>query len=163
VGPSVAMGEDTKLLRRILDQTVERVGKEMAGQPRVEAELCNIIGGLYGELGYPSQGEKMVRQALKIHQKEFGTQSLEAAASLNLLGRELMGQSKRSAAAQAYGEALAIRRRLLGEENADTAGSLSDLATVYGEEGKVAEAEAMAREALRISQKVGGNNSPQAA
>src|SRR5262249_30653378 len=61
VGPSVALGADTKLLRRILDQTVERVGKEMAGQPKVEAELRNIIGGLYGELGSPAQGEKMVR------------------------------------------------------------------------------------------------------
>jgi eukaryotic-like serine/threonine-protein kinase len=163
VGPSVALGEDTKLLRRILDQTVGRVGKEMADQPEVEAELRNIIGGLYGELGYPGQGEKMVRQALAIHQKEFGSESLEAAASLNLLGRQLMGQYKRPEAARAHGEALAIRRRLLGQEHADTATSLSDLAAVYGEEGNVAEAEAMAREALRISRKVGGNNSSQVA
>ena len=163
VGPSVALGEDTKLLRRILDQTVGRVGKEMADQPEVEAELRNIIGGLYGELGYPGQGEKMVRQALEIHQKAFGSESLEAAASLNLLGRQLMGQYKRPEAARAYGEALAIRRRLLGQEHADTATSLSDLAAVYGEEGKVAEAEAMAREALRISRKVGGTNSSQVA
>src|SRR5881397_2621771 len=163
VGPSVALGEDTKLLRRILDQTVERVGKEMAHQPKVEAELRNIMGGLYGELGYPGQGEKMVRQALAIHQKEFGPESLEAAVSLNLLGRQLMGQYKRPEAARAYGEALAIRRRLLGQEHADTATSLSDLSAVYGEEGKVAEAEAMAREALRISRKVGGINSSQVA
>jgi len=163
VGPSVALGEDTKLLRRILDQTVGRVGKEMADQPEVEAELRNIIGGLYGELGYPGQGEKMVRQALEIHQKAFGSESLEAAASLNLLGRQLMGQYKRPEAALAYGEALAIRRRLLGQERADTATSLSDLSAVYGEEGKVAEAEAMAREALRISRKVAGTNSSQAA
>ncbi len=130
VGPSVALGEDTKLLRRILDQTVGRVGKEMADQPEVEAELRNIIGGLYGELGYPGQGEKMVRQALAIHQKAFGSESLEAAASLNLLGRQLMGQYKRPEAARAYGEALAIRRRLLGQEHADTATSLSDLSAV---------------------------------
>src|SRR5262245_34584500 len=163
VGPSVALGEDTKLLRRILDQTVERVGKEMAHQPQVEAELRNIMGGLYGELGYPGQGEKMVRRALEIHQKEFGPKSLEAAASLNLLGRQLMGQSKRPEAARAYSEALAIRRRLLGEEHTDTATSLSDLAAVYGEEGKVVEAEAMAREALRIRRKLGENNSGQVA
>src|SRR5262245_41415228 len=160
VGPSVALGADTKLLRRILDQTVERVGKEMADQPKVEAELRNIIGGLYGELGSPAQGEKMVRQELKIHQKEFGPESLEAAASLNLLGRQLMGQYRRPEAAQAYGEALAIRRRLLGQEHADTAASLSDLAAVYGEEGKVVEAEAMAGEALRIRRKLDGDNSP---
>jgi len=163
VGPSKALGEDTKMLRRILDQTAARVSKELADQPLVEAELRNLIGGLYGELGSPAQGEKMVRQALKIHQKKFGPQSLEAAASLNLLGRQLMGQYRRPEAAQAYGEALAIRRRLLGQEHADTAESLSDLAAVYGEEGKVVEAEEMAREALRIRRKVGENNSSQVA
>jgi serine/threonine protein kinase len=163
VGPSVALGEDTKLLRRILDQTVVRIGKEIGHQPEVHAELCNIIGGLYGELGYPAQGEKMVRQALEIHQKQFGPESLETAASLNLLGRQLMGQYKRPAAAQAYRESLTIRRRLLGDEHADAATSLSDLAAVYGEEGKFEEAEAMARQALRISEKVSGNNSPQVA
>jgi len=159
VGPSVALGEDTKMLRRILDQTAQRVGKEMSDQPIVEAELRNIIGKLYGELGDPGQGEKMVSRALAIHRKEFGSESLEAAASLNLLGLQLMGQHKRPEAARAHGEALAIRRRLLGHEHADTASSLSDLAAVYGEEGKVAEAEAMAREALRIRRKVGESNS----
>ncbi len=161
VGPSVALGEDTKLLRRILDQTVERVGKELASQPVVEAELRNVIGGLYGELGYPGEGEKMVRQALEIHRREFGSESLEAAASLDLLGGQLMGQSKRPAGAQAYSEALAIRHRLLGAEHPDTAASLSNLGAAYGEEGKVKEAEAMAREALRISRQLGDNSSPQ--
>jgi len=52
VGPSVALGEDTKLLRRIVDQTVGRVGKEMPDQAEVEAELRNSIVGLYGDLGY---------------------------------------------------------------------------------------------------------------
>jgi hypothetical protein len=141
VGPSVALGEDTKMLRRILDQTAQRVGKEMSDQPIVEAELRNLIGRLYGELGYPGQGEKMVLRALAIHRKEFGSESLEAAASLNLLGLQLMGQHKRPEAARAHGEALAIRRRLLGHEHADTASSLSDLARCVREEGKVAEAE----------------------
>jgi serine/threonine protein kinase len=163
VGPSVALGEDTKLLRRILDQTVARLGKEMAGQPEAEAELGNIIGEVYGDLGYPDVGEKMVRQALNTCQKKYGPESLETAASWNLLGGQLMGQHKRSEAARAYGQALAIRRRLLGQEHVDTARSLSDLAAVYGEEGKVLEAEAMAREALLIGRKVDGNNSSQVA
>jgi len=161
VGPSVALGEDTKLLRRILDQTVERVGREMTDQPEVEAELRNVIGRLYGELGNPGQGEEMVRQSLEINRREFGSESLEAAASLDLLGGQLMGQSKRPAAARAYSEALAIRRRLLGPEHADTAVSMSSLAAVYGEEGKLEEAEAMAREALRIMRKLGANSNTQ--
>ncbi len=32
VGPSVAQGRDTKMLREILDQTADRIGKELKGQ-----------------------------------------------------------------------------------------------------------------------------------
>jgi tetratricopeptide (TPR) repeat protein len=161
VGPSVALGADTKLLRRILDDTVERLDKEMSGQPEVEAELWNTIGDVYGEIRHPDQGEKMVRRALEINQKVFGSQSLETAASWHLLGQQLMGQYKRPESERAHIEALAIRRRLLGEEHLDTAVSLSSLAAVYGEEGKLEDAETMAREALRIGLKVGGTNSAQ--
>src|SRR4029453_11958020 len=86
VGPSVALGEDTSMLRRILDQTAQRVGKEMAHQPLVEAELRNIIGKLYGELGRSDKGEAMVSKALEIYRKQLGSDSLEWAATLNLLG-----------------------------------------------------------------------------
>jgi hypothetical protein len=97
---------------------------------------------------------------LQIHQKEFGPESLEAAASPNLPW-QLMGQHKRPGGGASAYEALAIRRRLLGEEHADTATPLSDLAAVR-EEGKVVEAED-GSEALRIRRKVGGNNSSQVA
>src|SRR5207247_8363515 len=90
VGPSVALGEDGKLLRRILDRTAARVGKEMTNQPEVEAELCSIIASLYGEIGNASKGEAMARKALAIRQNKFGSDGLEAAESLNLLGMLLM-------------------------------------------------------------------------
>jgi serine/threonine protein kinase len=157
-GPSVALGEDTRMLRRILDQTAARVGREMARQPLVEAELRNIIGKLYEELGHADKGEEMVRKALEIYRKQMGSDSLEAAASLNLLGLQFMAQNKLPEAKQAYSEALAIRRRQLGNEHADTATSLNDLGVVYRDEGKLAEAEAMTREALRTRLKLSGTN-----
>src|SRR5262249_20564359 len=39
VGPSVALGRDTAMLREILDKTVERVGHDLKDQPEVQAEL----------------------------------------------------------------------------------------------------------------------------
>ncbi|HUI07399.1 MAG TPA: serine/threonine-protein kinase, partial [Verrucomicrobiae bacterium] len=44
VGPSVALGRDTTMLKEILDKTAERVGKDLTNQPLVEAELRNTIG-----------------------------------------------------------------------------------------------------------------------
>ena len=51
VGPSVALGDDTKMLRKILDKTVERIGEDLKDQPEVEADLRHIIGNVYLELG----------------------------------------------------------------------------------------------------------------
>jgi len=157
VGPSVARGRDTAMLREILDQTAERVGKEMANQPAVEAELRSLIGKLYEQLGNPGQAEGMERGALAIRRRQFGPESREAAASLNDLGLELMAQHKLPEAEAVHSKALAIRRRLLGDEDAETAASLNDLGAVYRDEGRLAEAEAMTREALRIRRKLLGN------
>ena len=50
VGPSVALGRDTTMLREILDKTAERVGKDLTNQPEVEVELRAILTLTYEEL-----------------------------------------------------------------------------------------------------------------
>jgi len=126
VGPSVALGRDTTTLREILDQTAERVRKEMANQPAVEAELSALIGRLYRQIGNFGRAEEMDRAALAINRKLFGSESPEATASLNELGLALIARNKMSEAEEVDSEALAIRRRTFGSENAEVATSLND-------------------------------------
>src|SRR6266853_720966 len=83
VGPSIAAGQDTTIMRKILDQTAERVGKEMTNQPAVEAELGTLIGRLYRQIGNFDRAEEMDRAALAIRRKQFGPESPEAAVSLS--------------------------------------------------------------------------------
>jgi serine/threonine protein kinase len=149
-GPRAAQGQDTTLLRGILDQTAARMGTELTNQPAIQAEMLVLIGKLYDQIGNSSKGEELERAALGLRQQTFGSQSLEAASSLNDLGLVLMTQHKQSEAEKAHGQALEIRRRLLGAENLDAATSLNDLAAVYRDQGKLAQAEAMAQEALQI-------------
>ncbi len=94
VGPAAALGQDTAMLKGILDKTAERVGKDMATQPAVEAELCSLIGTLYLRIGKFERAEKMHRAALAICRKLFGPQSSEAAASLNDLGLALLAEGR---------------------------------------------------------------------
>ena len=155
-GTIAARGLDTTLLREILDGTVKRLETEMAGQPADEAELRGLIGKIYEEMGKYAQAEDMERSALRIRQRVFGQESLEAAQSLNDLGLEFMAQHKLRKAEKAHAEALAIRRRQLGPENTNTATSLNDLAAVYRDEGRLTEAEPMAQEALHIRRKLFG-------
>ena len=64
VGPSVALGRDTTMLKEILDKTAERVGRDLTNQPEVEAGLRMTLGGTYQALGQYPQAEAMQREAL---------------------------------------------------------------------------------------------------
>lgn len=163
VEPSVALGRDTTMLREILNRTAERVGKEMTNQPAVEAELLGLLGTLYQQIGNYDRAEEMHRGAFAIRRKLFGSESPEAAKSLNDLGLALMDNNKLPEAEEDHREALAIRQQLYGKDNADTATSLNDLSGVYRQEGKLAQAEPMAREALAIREKLFGHENLQVA
>src|SRR2546426_1745054 len=163
VGPNVAVGRDTAILRDILDQTASRVGKELTNQPAVEAEMRSVIGALYYETRQFRQAEEMQRVALAIRRKRFGSESPQAAASLNELGIALLADGKLSEAEQVNREALGIRRRRFGNENADVATSQNNLAHVYTQMGRLTEAEALAREALATRQRLFGNPSVEVA
>ena len=154
VGPPVAAGKDTQLLRILLDRTANRIDKELVDQPAIEAELSSLIGGLYEQIGIFDQAERMHRTALAIDRKLYGEESPETAKALNDLALAVVAQEKLPEAEKADVEALAVRRRLLGNENIDTATSLNDLAAVYRQEGKLPKAEIMAREALRIREQL---------
>ena len=64
VGPSVAAGRDTTLLREILDKTTKRLDKDMKDQPEVEVNLRQMLGGVYADLGDFAKAETMAQEAL---------------------------------------------------------------------------------------------------
>ncbi len=163
VGPSYAHGHDASMLREILDQTAQRVGKELTNQPAVEAELRTLIGQVYLEIGRYEQAQEMQRVALAINRKLHGAESKEAAASLNELGLAYARDGRFADAVAAHQEALAIRRHLPGDNDAAVAESLSNLGAMYTQQGKVAEGKALVEEALRIREKKFGPRSLDAA
>jgi eukaryotic-like serine/threonine-protein kinase len=158
VGPSVALGRDTTMLREMLDKTADRVG-DMTNQPAVEAELCDVIGNLYGEVGNYRRAEDLLGTAVAIRRKVSGPESAETATSLNNLGLAYMNENKLPEAEQAHHEAYEIRLKIFGPENTNTAASLNDLSSVYRDEGRHTEAESMARSALAVRQKLSPGDS----
>ena len=163
VGPSVALEQDTAMLRAILDRTAQRLGNELTNQPTVEADLQSLIGRVYYELGNYDQAEKMQRDALGLFSAIFGSESKEAVTPLNDLGLTLWRKGSQAEAEAADREALMIGRKLIGEESAEVATSLNQLADVYRHGGKPVEAESLAQQALAIRQKLFGKSSLQAA
>jgi len=157
VGPSVARGRNTEMLREILDKTAQQIGGQIGNQPTVEADMRSLMGRLYMEVGNYAAAEEMARTTLNLQQTLSGKASSEAATALNDLGAALWKQRKLAEAEAAFGEALAIRRRLFGNEHAEVATTLNHLGAVYRRQKKLAESEALTRESLAIRQRLFGN------
>ena len=156
--PSFALGRDTTMMREILDQTAERVGRDLGTQPEVEAELRGTLGEVYQELGEFKKAEDMLRRALQLRIQLLGQENLEVADSLSELSPALWSQGNLDEAEGLQRRALALRTRFLGETNLAVAESLQDLGCILSGESKMSEAERMFRQALEIRRKLLGND-----
>ncbi len=157
VGPSVALGRDTKLLREILERTAFRVGKDLTNQPGVEADLRTVLGDVYQELGDYGQAEAMHRRALALRKALPTREDAKAAVSLSNLALALERQGKLNEAEAAYHEALVLRNGLWGAESPAAGAVLSHLGNMHWRQSRFSEAEACYREALAIYRKRLGN------
>lgn len=163
VGPSVALGRDTTMLREILDKTAERVGNDLKGQPEVEAELRVTLGEVYEALGQYDQAETMYRAALSLRRSLHGNMHTNVADALDLLGHELTacrGENEEGPAL--LREALMIRTNLLGCQHVQVAASLHHLGVISNLD-KPDEQDALLERALVIRRQLLGNSHAQVA
>ncbi len=156
--PSVALGRDTTMLRDILDQTAERVGRDLKNQPEVEAELRSTLGQVYLELGQYGSAESMLRTALNLREKFAGANKLSIAQALSDLSPALWNQGNLNEAERLQRRALSIRTSLLGQTNLAVAESFQDLGCILSGQAKMSEAEKMFRQALAIRRSLLGEN-----
>ncbi len=155
-GQSLAQHREKAMPREILDQTADRIAKELTNQPDVEARLFSTLGGIYRLIGENEKAEAMFRQALATQRKLLGGEHVDVAQSLNSLAWALLDKSTFAEAETVSRQALAMRRRLLGKENRDVAWSLAQLALVLREESLSSEAEDLEREALAMRRRLLG-------
>jgi serine/threonine protein kinase len=154
VGPSVALGRDTTLLREILDKTAKQLD-QLTDQPQVQADIRNTIGEVYLALGDPPDAEAMQRQALALLRQNAPSDNLDVATTEYDLARSLLERNNPESESL-HRDALAIRRKLLGNQSPLVAASLDNLARTLRSEGKFAEAETTQREALAIRRNLFG-------
>jgi len=163
VGPSVAVGRDPTMLRDILDKTAQRVGKDLKGQPAVEAKLRNVIGNVYRELDAYTNAEAMHRAAWELCSKALGDANADTVESLANLAAILSLEDKLSEAETKQRQVLALDQKLSGLEHTNVAHSLNNLADTLNAQGRFQEAEGTNRVALAMRQKLLGDNHPDVA
>ncbi len=157
VGPSVALGRDTTMLREILTKTEKRVETDLKNQPDVEADLRNTLGNVYEELGDYEKAGSLIRGGLAVRTNLYGAKHLLVADSLNDLGAVLVDQGKPADAEALFRKALAIQVDLLGQEDPIVANSFNNLGSVLLSQSQLTNAAEMHRKALEIRRKKYGN------
>jgi tetratricopeptide (TPR) repeat protein len=147
VGPSVARGRDTAMLREILDKTAQRLD-QLKGQPAVEADLRVVLGGVYLDLADYESAEAMHRAALALRRELLGSKHADVARTLVDLGDALSNQKRWVEAERLLTEGLAMQRELLGNSHPEVSHTLFTLGLMCNRMRRSAEAETYFREAL---------------
>ncbi len=157
VGPAVARGRDTVLLREILDEAAKQV-KELKGQPEVEADLLSTLGNVFLDLNELTNAAAMHQKALELRKNLYGPEHLDVAASLSSLGAVVCATGGEAPKAEAiHRQVLAMRRKLLGDEHLEVAASLQYLAQALRLQSRYSEAIEAEVAALQIKRKLLGN------
>lgn len=127
VGPAVAMGRDTTMLREILDDTVERVGVDLTNQPEVEASVRIVLGSTYRDLGELAQAEAQHRRALELALRTNGEDHRETLVAKNNLAHTLHKRGQYNEAETLYRETVEAMRRTLGNDDRETLTAIGNL------------------------------------
>jgi eukaryotic-like serine/threonine-protein kinase len=153
--PSEAKGNTVKA-REILDKGAAETGRQLEGQPGVQATLLDTMGQVYQSLGLYETAVPMLEKSLKLRRELYGGEHLEVAESLHHLAAVLYDKSDYAAAHQLYRDALRLRRKLLGQEHPAVAETLNGLGLLLSYQAEYAESEAVLREALEMRRKFFG-------
>jgi serine/threonine protein kinase len=139
-----------------LDLAVQRIDKEMMGEPELQARMLTMVGRTYARMGLHAKARPLLERALSLGRAAFRSGNPTLAQTLNDLGVLYRERGDPAAAERLLRESLAMRRRLLGPEDKDVAVTLIELARVLTDTGRSGEAEPAIRESLAIRRKVFG-------
>ena len=160
VDPSIAQGQDTTLLKGILDDTARRLDNGEINDELIAAELHEVIGVAYQGIGQWDLGETHIASALEIRTRLLGEEDPATLQSLSDLNYIRGLQGKVSDLIESAEKLYESRKCVLGPEHRDTLRSMAALADNYGAAQRYDEAEQLVREALAIRTRVLGPDDP---
>jgi tetratricopeptide (TPR) repeat protein len=118
--------------------------------------LLQRLGSYCYQRACYTEAEAALTEALRLHEYHNQSDSLEAARTLNALGRLYHRQNRPQEAEEVHRQALRIREQILGPEHPTTAESLHNLAALYGSLEQFHRAEQLYLRALVIEEQTRG-------
>ena len=157
--PSESRG-NTITAREILDKSSTEVKTSLTNDPELQAQLLQVMGDVYENLGLYPRAQSLQQLSLEIRQRVLGPAHPETLQSMNSLASVMANEGNFAEAEKLQRETLDLRRRVLGPEHPDTVRSMTNLANDLRAEGHFTEAEKLHREALDINRHVLGSENP---
>jgi non-specific serine/threonine protein kinase/serine/threonine-protein kinase len=134
--PSEARG-NTVTARELLAAGAERIERELAGQPALQARMMYTIGDVYRSLWLMEEAQALLAQAVTIREREFGPSSVEVADALVALG-EAKNSRETYAGNDDIDRALRIYEERLGPDALEVADALASFSLFYGDSLRLA-------------------------
>ncbi|MBK7403777.1 MAG: serine/threonine protein kinase [Phycisphaerales bacterium] len=160
VTPEEAKGQDTTLLKKILDDASQRLDKDEIKDELVAAELHHVVGNVYLSLGLYPQAETHLTKAVEIRTRRLGEEHSSTLDSTSRLAWLYTQEYRYAEAELLFKKVLEDRMSVLGPEHPDTLASMCNLATVYLMQDRYAEAEPLYEKVLEIDKRVLGDEDP---
>ena len=158
IDPKQAQLRDTTLLHEVLNNTAERVARDLTNQPLVQAHLENTLGNIYAALGEFQYAEQMARDAVSLRRSDPAGKPTDLAQSLFDLAHHLWSQGKFADAEQFAREGLNLATNAPTKNETLIANSLAQLAVIIQDQGKLAEAEGLFRQSLAVRKHSGNDD-----
>ena len=151
--PSEARGNSITA-REILDKSSKEIESGLSQDPLLQAQMMNIMGEVYLNLGLYPKAQSLFERAVRIHRQQLGLRNRQTLDSMNKVVWVLLEQGEFVAAEKMEREVLTLRRELFGPEDRDTLDSQMNLANALFGEGRYAESAQVDQEALAIRQRI---------
>jgi serine/threonine protein kinase/tetratricopeptide (TPR) repeat protein len=152
--------DNTVTAREILDKASRDIRTGLSKDPKVQAQMMHVMGGVYDNLGLYPQAQSLFTDAVNIRRGVLGPENPETLQSMSRLSGALREQGNYPEAEKLQREALDIQGRVLGPEHPDTLASLSQLAAILYFEGRYSEAEKLGQQSLEGKRRILGPEHP---
>jgi len=149
IDPAIAQGKDVTILRGVLDETAERLSRELDDSPHVASSLHRTVGKAYHAIGDYVEAERHLAQAVRLR-REQSDAPLETAAALHDRARTLRELGRYDEGLAALEEARDLRSQELGEHHALVGASVALLGDIFWASGDYERGETELRAGIDI-------------
>lgn len=153
--PERLKGQDTTLLKGMLDETAEKVGN-LEGHPETAARMQETLGLTYLAMSQTAPAQKQLHAALENRTEALGAEHPDTLRSMRELATVYKAQGHYIEAESLLRSTLGIQQRVLGKEHPDTFITITVLAAVCEAEEQPMTSEQLFKQLWQVQKKVLG-------